>query len=536
MLDDYHLIDSQSIHDGMSFFIENMPSQIHLVVATREDPLLPITRLRVRDQLTELRAADLRFSTAEATEFLNRVMGLSLNAEDVAALEGRTEGWIAGLQLAAISLQGHTDISRLIQSFTGSNRFVLDYLIDEVLTQQTEIVQSFLLQTSILDQLTGSLCDALTGQEHGQAILEMLERANLFIIPLDNERCWYRYHHLFADLLHQRLHQTQPDHDEILHNRASAWYEHHEMLDEAIEHTFRAGDFKRAADLIVRLADDLWKHGEHPKLRGWLEKLAEDWGCDQPKLCIYHAWFLFSTGREQEAETYLQAAERALAVIPQELADPSTHPEPAADADQTQVKGRLNAIRALAISWGEDFPAMIQYAQSALALLPKGDPWERMAELVLGDAYFYQGDMEASYQTRIKTLADCREDDDLFFYMIANLKVAHSLCEMGRLVEAMDICREQLEFARQNGLMQTIFAGWAMGILSVTLAERNELEETLGLTTKYVELTQGNDLGFVSSSYMSLAKVQYYHGDIETAVKYTEYVGRYWPKTLPAAL
>jgi len=199
ILDDYHLIEDQSIHDTLDFLIENLPSQLHLVIATREDPLLPLSRLRVRGQLTELRAADLRFTNSEVADFLNRVMGLKLNEEDIKALETRTEGWIAGLQLAAISLQGHKDTTNLIKTFTGSHRFVLDYLIEEVLAQQSEDIQNFLLQTSILDRLTGSLCDAITGQGSGQTTLEMLERANLFIIPLDNERKWYRYHQLFID-------------------------------------------------------------------------------------------------------------------------------------------------------------------------------------------------------------------------------------------------------------------------------------------------------------------------------------------------
>ena len=210
VLDDYHLIEAQPIHDALTFLLRRLPPQMHLVIATREDPHLPLARLRARGQLTELRATDLRFTPSEAAEFLNQVMGLNLSAEDIAALETRTEGWIAGLQLAAISMQGHKDATSFIKSFTGSHHFVLDYLIEEVLHQQSESVQNFLLQTAVLDRLTGSLCDALTGQGNGQATLEMLEHANLFIVPLDNERRWYRYHHLFADLLRQRLHQNPP--------------------------------------------------------------------------------------------------------------------------------------------------------------------------------------------------------------------------------------------------------------------------------------------------------------------------------------
>jgi LuxR family maltose regulon positive regulatory protein len=217
VLDDYHLIEARPIHDALTFLLRRLPPQMHLVIATREDPPLPLAHLRARDQLTELRATDLRFTSSEAAEFLNQVMGMDLSTEDIAALETRTEGWIAGLQLAAISMQGREDTVSLIKSFTGSHRYVLDYLIEEVLEQQSESVQTFLLQTAVLNRLTGALCDALTGHDNGQATLEMLERANLFIVSLDEERRWYRYHHLFADLLLQRLRQSQRKQESKLH-------------------------------------------------------------------------------------------------------------------------------------------------------------------------------------------------------------------------------------------------------------------------------------------------------------------------------
>jgi LuxR family maltose regulon positive regulatory protein len=221
VLDDYHLIDSSPVDDALNFLIDHLPPHMHLVITTRDDPHIPLARLRAQGQLTEMRATGLRFTSTEAAEFLNQVMGLDLSEEDIAALETRTEGWIAGLQLAAISMQGREDATSLIESFTGSHRFVLDYLIEEVLEQQPESVQTVLLQTSILDRVTGSLCDALTGQKDGQATLETLERTNLFIVRLDEERRWYRYHHLFSDLLRQRLRQTQPDWVSPLHHRAS---------------------------------------------------------------------------------------------------------------------------------------------------------------------------------------------------------------------------------------------------------------------------------------------------------------------------
>jgi LuxR family maltose regulon positive regulatory protein len=315
VLDDYHLIQAQPIHDALTFLLRHLPPQMHLIMATREDPPLPLARLRARGQSTELRATDLRFTLSEAAEFLNQVMGLDLSAEDIAALERRTEGWIAGLQLAAlalqgtISMQGRRDVSSSIQSFTGSHHFVLDYLVEEALEQQSESVQTFLLHTSILDRLTGSLCDAITDQDNGRMILETLERANLFIVPLDDERRWYRYHHLFADLLRQRLQSTQPDQLPDLHRRASAWYEQNGFIDEAIEHALRGEDFEQAACLIEEQVDTI---SEHTRLLRWLDALPVKVILSKPHLCIFHARHLFTSGKMDEAEERLQAAEQTL--------------------------------------------------------------------------------------------------------------------------------------------------------------------------------------------------------------------------------
>ena len=260
ILDYYHVIDSKPVDEAITFLLEHLPPHMHLVIASREDPHLPLARLRARGQLTELRAANLRFTPAEAAEFLNQVMGLNLSVEDIAALENRTEGWIAGLQLAALSMQGHKDTTSFIKSFTGSHHFVLDYLVEEVLGQQSESVRTFLLRTSILGRLCGPLCDAVLHGEYGptpsasgQETLEYLEHANLFIVPLDNERRWYRYHHLFADLLRQLLHALyphQPDSVAQYHIRASQWYEDNALQIEAFRHAAAANDIERAERLI----------------------------------------------------------------------------------------------------------------------------------------------------------------------------------------------------------------------------------------------------------------------------------------------
>jgi len=291
VLDDYHVIDSKQVDNALTFLIEHLPPQMHLVIATREDPKLPLSRLRVRNQLTELRATDLRFTPAEAAGFLNQVMGLDLSAEDIAALETRTEGWIAGLQLAAISMQGHSDTTSFIKSFTGSHYFVLDYLVEEVLQQQSDSIQIFLLRTSILDRLCGPLCDAVlgspsaSGQEtvSSQETLEYLEHANLFIVPLDNERRWYRYHHLFGDLLRQRL--GKPKEFTEFNLRASQWYEENGDLGAAFHHAIAAGDFVRAAGLAEAAWQGMNESFQSATWLGWVKKLPDKLIRTRPVLC-----------------------------------------------------------------------------------------------------------------------------------------------------------------------------------------------------------------------------------------------------------
>jgi LuxR family maltose regulon positive regulatory protein len=250
VLDDYHVIESKLVDNILAFLLDHLPPQMHLIITTREDPNLPLPRLRVRGQLAELRSADLRFSLSETTEFLNRVMDLNLSAANIDALEASTEGWVAGLQLAALSMHGRSDIPGFIKAFAGDDRFVVDYLVEEVLQNQPENVRNFLLQTSILDRLNGSLCDAVTDQDEGKGLLETLERGNLFVVPLDDKRQWYRYHHLFAEVLRTRSIEEQPDRVPALHRKASEWYEQNDLPADAIHHALEAGDIVRAAGLV----------------------------------------------------------------------------------------------------------------------------------------------------------------------------------------------------------------------------------------------------------------------------------------------
>ncbi len=341
VLDDYHSVDSHAVDQSLAFLIEHQPPQMHLLIATREDPDLPLARLRARGQCTELRAADLRFTPAEAAEFLNRVMGLNLSEADVTALEARTEGWIAGLQLAAISMRGNLDAAGFIHSFTGSHRFVMDYLLEEVLHQQPESIQAFLLRTSVLDRMCGPLCDAvlLDPSIPGQATLEYLERTNMFIVPQDNERRWYRYHHLFGDLLRKRLGQSlTPGGIAELQLHASEWYESNDQMLEAFRHAAAANDIERAVRLMESRKMPIHLRGTATAILSWLESLPKTLLDARPALWWKQAAMLLIIGQPEGVEEKLQAIEAVLA---------STGlPEAEMDESSRDLVGKIAAARA----------------------------------------------------------------------------------------------------------------------------------------------------------------------------------------------
>ena len=384
VLDDYHAIDSKPVDGVLSFLLEHLPPRMHLVIATREDPRLPLARLRVRGQLTELRVADLRFSLSEAAGFLNQVAGLGLSAEDIAALETRTEGWITGLQLAAISMQGNSDPAGFIKSFTGSDHFVLDYLVEEVLHRQSESVQAFLLRTSILDRMCGPLCDAvlLDASASGQQTLESLERANLFIVPLDNERRWYRYHHLFGDLLRQRLRQGRGVAE--LYVRASAWCEDNGLEIEAFHHAVAANDVERAARLVEGKGMPLQFRGAVVPVLTWLKTLPTTVLDARPVLWVMYASALSMTGQMTGVEEKLQCAEKALQGL-----------EP--DEKTRNLTGHIAAIRALMAATLYQVEAIIAQSRRALEYLHPDNLAVRTATIwKMGIAYHLQGDRAAA--------------------------------------------------------------------------------------------------------------------------------------------
>jgi LuxR family maltose regulon positive regulatory protein len=463
ILDDYHVMDSKPVDEALAFLLEHLPPRMHLVITTREDPHLSLARLRARDQLTELRAADLRFTPAEAAEFLNPVMGLNLSAEDVAALETRTEGWIAGLQLAALSMQGRRDAASFIQSFTGSHHFVLDYLLEEVLERQPVRVRDFLLQTAILDRLSGSLCDAVTAQDGGRGMLETLERGNLFVVPLDDRREWYRYHRLFADVLRAHLIEAQPERVPGLHQRASAWYEQNGFPPDAIRHALAAKDFERAAGLI-ELA---WPAAEEGSIQqaawlGWLKTLPDDLLHVRPALNVWYAYAMLGRGELEAAEARFKDAERWLKPADAMRAQPETPsgetgPESSRRmivADKEQWKSLPAAIavgRAYIAQAFGNIPDTVRYAGRVLEF-PEADPFRHsQASMLLGMAHWAGGNLEAADRVFADYTMKLRAAGNIPDAISTTAVLADIRLGLGRLRGAISTVEQCLHFVTVQG-------------------------------------------------------------------------------------
>ncbi len=513
VLDDYHAIDAKPVDNALAFLLEHLPPPMHLVIATREDPHLPLARLRARGQLTELRATDLRFTRAEAADFLNQVMGLNLSADNIAALEARTEGWIAGLQLAALSMQGRSDAASFIQSFTGSHHFVLDYLVEEVLQRQPEHVRNFLLQTAILDRLSSPLCDAVTGQEDGRGMLEALERGNLFVIPLDDQRQWYRYHHLFAEVLQAHLREAQPDHVSTLHQRASEWYEQNGLRSDAIRHALAADDLARAAGLIELAWSAMDLSYQSSTWLGWAKALPDELIRARPVLSVGYAWALLDGGELEASEARLHDAERCL--------DTPTDKMVVVDKEQfcslPASIATARAYRSLALG---NVPGAVKYAEQALKLTPEDDQVRHIqATSLLGIAQYTSGDLEAAERSLTDFHANLRKTGEILTligvtFLLADIRVA-----LGRLHEAESIYQQSLRLATVQGEPMPLGTADLYRGLGELYVERGDLE------TGAQHLKTGKKLGEQTALTdwphrlcVSQARLKEAQGDLEGAL------------------
>ena len=523
VLDDYHILDAKPVNNAIIFLLEHLPPQMHLVIATREDPNLPLASLRVRGQLTELRAADLRFTSAEAGEFLNEMMGLNLSPEDIAALEAHTEGWIAGLQLAAISMQGHQDAASFIKSFTGSHHFVLDYLIEEVLHKQPESVQKFLLRTSILDRMCGTLCDAVLGSPSasGQETLEYLERANLFIVPLDNERCWYRYHHLFAELLRQRL--GKPKEFAEFNLRASQWHEENCDLGAAFHYAIVAGDFVRAAGLAEAAWQGMNESFQMAAWLGWVKKLPEEVIRVRPVLCTLFGRAFTDAGEPEASELRLQDAERCL--------DGS---DVANDAQLKSLPAMIALARAYNAQVQGNLATTVKYVEQAFQLIPENDYYRRaQANSILEVTHWASGNLESAVRAIGDLMKSMSQLGNHVFVVASAFAVADLLVGLGRLSEAERTYQDALQMAAQHGPeAEHITAHHHLGLSMIyrqrgddTLAAHHlKRAAELGLQTTLVD--------WLHRWHKAQAQLKEAAGDLETALALLDEAKRVYIQTL----
>ncbi|MFN2229705.1 MAG: LuxR C-terminal-related transcriptional regulator [Anaerolineae bacterium] len=544
ILDDLHVIDDPQVHEGIVYLLDHLPPGMHVVFSSRTDPPWPLARRRARGEMTELRARDLRFTPQEVASFLNDVLGLGLSAQDTAALDARTEGWIAGLQLAALSMRGSRDTSAFVRAFSGSHRLILDYLVEEVLDRQPAPIQAFLLRTSVLERMTASLCDEVMAQHTGegagsragsQETLEYLEQANLFLVPLDNERRWYRYHHLFAELLRGRLHRSQPGLVPLLHRRASGWYQARGLIDEAIGHALEAGDVERAADLVEEHGLQMVVRSECSTLAKWLEQLPEEVVRARPWLCVCHAWARYYVGPRELVEPRLQDAEQALRRMGRAESPALT------GAEGRYIAGHIAALRAYMALQNEELGRVAELAQRALDLLPAGDSARATSAIAsaaqqafgtlpemsyaratsaiaLAETPRERGDLAASERAYARAREIAEECGNVPMAVSAVAYMAYQQAKQGRLHKALQTNRQALALAMGPDERELPAAGLPYVKMGDLMREWDELETATQYLERGIELClQWGHADALITGYTTLARVQLAQGMLDRA-------------------
>jgi LuxR family maltose regulon positive regulatory protein len=553
VLDDYHMLDSKEVDNALTFLVEHQPPQMHLVITTREDPNLPLARLRSRNQLTELRAADLRFTPSEAAEFLNQMMGFNLSMEEVAILEARTEGWIAGLQLAALSMQGNQDVPGFIQAFAGDHRYIVDYLVEEVLRRQPESIRNFLLQTAILDRLNGPLCDAVTGQPGGETRLETLQRGNFFLVPLDDQRHWYRYHHLFADVLRMHLMAEQSDQVPALHRRASEWYEQNGSAADAIRFALAGSDFERAASLVELAAPAMRQSRQDATFLGWMKALPEELFHYRPVLSIEYVGALMSNGKLEGIEDRLRDAERWLDATTEGRARPEaesseTRPEQSRrmvvmdEKEFRRLPGSIAMYHAgLALVRG-NVPDTMTYARRALDTTPEDDHITRGgAAGLLGLAHWTSGDLELAHRMFADGMASLQKAGNISDAINGTATLAVIRIAQGRLHDAMRTYERALQLAIEQGTPAMLGTADMYVGMSELEREHNDLDAATQYLMKSKEI--GELAGFAQNRYrwrVAMARIREAQGDLHGALDLLDeaerlYMSDFSPNVYPIA-
>jgi LuxR family maltose regulon positive regulatory protein len=516
VLDDYHTITNPLNHKTISYLIENLPPQMHLAIASRADPPLPLARLRGQGQLNELRSVDLRFNAEEAAAFMQKELGRELTPEDHASLANKTEGWVAGLQMAVLALRSPSldqpqKLSDFIRHFTGSNRFILDYLVEEVLDRQPEAIQDFLLQTSILERMCAPLCEEIVGTLEGwnvgtfqpsNEILEYLDRANLFIIPLDDQREWFRYHRLFADLLRRRLQYAHPALVPDLHARASHWFERHGYLEEGVEHAFLANDLPRAADLVANAAERMMMLSEVTTLRGWLDRLPDEHIASRPALCVYQAWALFLNNQP------LETVEARLALI---------------DSQAEPLSSKAAPLKAFIAAFKGSMRQASRLSRQALEQLPEEDHFLRgMAYLVLATSELSEGNPQTGYQALDQAAQMSSQTGNILVSVMVNASLADNCRKQGQLRRTEILYRQALDLAVDAQGNRLPIAGRTLLGLGNLMYEWNRLEEAERYLEEGIELIKKWGTLPLYTGFIDLARVKQVQGDFSGAMKTLE--------------
>jgi LuxR family maltose regulon positive regulatory protein len=508
VLDDYHVINEPQIHHAVTYILDHIPPRMQLMIATRSDPPLPLARLRGQGKLHEVRVEDLQFSTEESGYFLRKTFGIQISESDLLSLNRQTEGWITGLQMAALSLRDQEDTSFFVREFAGDDRLIVDYLVEEVLSSVSEEKRHFLSHTGILEKLTGPLCDAVVygDEETGRSdeLLKTMEADHLFLMPLDNRREWFRYHQLFADLLKKRLMQSHPEIIPELHRRASVWFEKYGYINDAISHAFESDDHDRAAELISQEAEDALMRSEVVTLRRWIERLPADHPFPNPQLYIYHATTLLLGGESLEVvEERLREAER--------------------DSSQDHVRGELAALRAMGAMYRGEMDASVDYAKQALELLSKKSHFLRSLTVdSLGIAYIMLGRLEDALDILQEAIRVGQESGNILVAVGALSNVAGLLMNSGEMKQAQELYTQALEMARDSQGKPLPIAGKALMGLGEIAREQDDLESAEQFISQSIELLQHLGESGIVVGYLTLSRIFQTKGDVQGAFEMLE--------------
>ncbi len=517
VLDDYHVITTQSIHGSVAFLLEHLPARVHIVIASRSEPELPLIRLRALDQLRELQANDLRFTGDEVVLFLNEVMGLNLSREQITALDTHTEGWVGGLQLAALSLQGRSDAETLIAAFNGRHRYIMDYLTAEVLQRQPPPMRAFLLHTAILDRLHASLCNAVTGREDGQYMLEQIEQANLFLIPLDEQRHWYRYHHLFAEFLRDRLRQEHGELVAELHRRACSWYEHAELFAAAIHHALAANDHEHAISIIEQVAQSMMLSGEVTTLLQWMAGIPEDATRSRPLFHLFYSGALTGIGQLDASEYHLQVARVALDNIKQHSDTPQVEIQ--------YLEGLYYTCYAALMGFRGDAAQTIALAQKAFSFLPDDNTFVHGAVFAsLGNAYLFSGDFVKADEAFIEAINIGRGGQHSHILLASMTGQGYLQATQGQLRLSAETLKEAIRLGAKQGGQFSPSVGMAYTFLGELSYEWNDLDVAERYAHEGLELNKRwGYAGTLANGYTTLAMLQFARGNRDAALALMDY-------------